>query len=161
MYFHINWFVWHSSWLMWLFLNLHFCNKFQGWFFFQLFSWFQLFFCEREIQKITGHSQNRSKMTFLKEGVDGFSYFHWFSIILFSIQNHPWSSVRLMFVCQHDLTFQSIDWASLMKVIPVYWLSIPDEGYSSLLTEHPWWRLFQSIDWASLMEVILQTLCAH
>jgi hypothetical protein len=29
-------------------------------------NWFQLFFCEKEIPKIAGHSQNRSKMTFLK-----------------------------------------------------------------------------------------------
>jgi len=29
--------------------------------------------------------------TFLKGDVDGLSYFHWFSVILFSIQNHPWS----------------------------------------------------------------------
>jgi len=26
-----------------------------------------------------------AKMTFLKGGVDGFSYFHWFSVIVFSI----------------------------------------------------------------------------
>jgi hypothetical protein len=38
---------------------------------------FQLFFCKKEIPKIAEHmySQNRSKMTFLKRGVDGFSYF--------------------------------------------------------------------------------------
>ena len=44
---------------------------------FQLFNWFQLFFCKKEIPKIAVHmySQNRSKMTFLKRGVDGFSYF--------------------------------------------------------------------------------------
>ena len=29
------------------------------------------------------------KITFLKGGVDDFSYFHWFSVILFFIHNHP------------------------------------------------------------------------
>ena len=46
----------------------------QGWFF-QLFNWFQLLFCEKEIPKIAENSQNRSKTTFLKAGVDDFSYF--------------------------------------------------------------------------------------
>jgi hypothetical protein len=36
-----------------------------------------------------------------------------------------------------------------MKVIPIFWLSVPDEGYSNLLTEGTWWRLFQSFDWVS------------
>ena len=56
--------------------------------FFQLFNWFYLFFCEKEIPKFPGHSRNRFKLTFLKGGIDGFSYFQWFSVILFSIQNH-------------------------------------------------------------------------
>ena len=30
-------------------------------------------------------------MEVLKEGLDGFSYFVWFSIISFSNQNHPWT----------------------------------------------------------------------
>jgi hypothetical protein len=29
------------------------------------FNWFQLFSCEKEILKIAGHGQNRSKMTFV------------------------------------------------------------------------------------------------
>jgi hypothetical protein len=33
-------------------------------FFSQLFNGFQLFFCEKEILKIAGHSQNRSKILF-------------------------------------------------------------------------------------------------
>jgi hypothetical protein len=37
-------------------------------------------------------------MTLLKGGVDGFSYFHWFSVILFSIQNHPWVMNEFFYV---------------------------------------------------------------
>jgi hypothetical protein len=37
---------------------------------------------------------------------------------------------------------------------PIFWLSVPDEGYFNLLTERTWWRLFQSFDWAYLMKVI-------
>ena len=82
-----------------LFVSL--CCNIQRWFF-QLFNWFQLFFCEKEILKIAGHSQNRSKMTFLKGGVDGFSYFHWFSVILFSIQNHPWILEVSLSICSYS-----------------------------------------------------------
>ena len=39
----------------------------------QLFNWFQIIFCENEILEIAGHSQNSSKMTLLKWGVDSFS----------------------------------------------------------------------------------------
>ena len=57
-------------------------------FFFHLFN-IQLFFCEKEISKIAGHSQNGSKMTFLRGGGDGFGYFSFiFSSFIF-IQNHP------------------------------------------------------------------------
>ena len=63
---------------------------------------FQLFFCEKEILKIAGHDQNRSNMTFLKGSVDGFSYFHWFSVILFSTQNHPWDK-------DNDISFERLD----------------------------------------------------
>ena len=41
-----------------------------------------------------------------------------------------------------------------MKVITVFWLSVSDEGYYSLLTECIWWRLLQSFDWVYLMKVI-------
>ena len=44
--------------------------------FFQLFNWFQQFSCEKEILKIAGHSQNMSKITFLKMSVDGISYLY-------------------------------------------------------------------------------------
>ena len=37
-------------------------------------------------REIAGHCQNKSKIDHFKGGVDGFSYF---SIILFSNQNHP------------------------------------------------------------------------
>jgi len=66
------------------------CNI-QGWFF-RLFNWFQLFYSENYFPKVAGHVQNRSKMTNLKGGVDGFSYFFILlvSVILFSNQDHPW-----------------------------------------------------------------------
>ena len=48
------------------------CNNDTGRIFFQLL---RLFFCEKEIPKIAGHSQNRSTMTFLKGGIDGLRYF--------------------------------------------------------------------------------------
>ena len=41
---------------------------------FQLFNWFQLFY-SIFFSKVAGHGQNRSKMTILKGGVDGSSYF--------------------------------------------------------------------------------------
>jgi hypothetical protein len=44
-----------------------------GWFFFQLFNWFQLFSSKNCLTKYAGHGQNRSKMTILKGVVDGFS----------------------------------------------------------------------------------------
>jgi hypothetical protein len=47
----------------------------------------QLFSSEEKIPQVAGHGQNRSKIDFLKEGVDGFSYFHLFSVILFPNQN--------------------------------------------------------------------------
>jgi hypothetical protein len=53
----------------------------------QLFNWFQLFSSENCFPKIAGHSQNRSKMTILKGGVDVFSYFSFVSVILFSNQS--------------------------------------------------------------------------
>ena len=62
---------------------------------------------EEKIPKLTGHGQNRSKIDFLKEDVYGFSYFHWFSVILFPDQNHPWICLILFFSTildlQHDL----------------------------------------------------------
>ena len=49
------------------------------------FSYFPL----KNIPKVTEDSQNSSKTDHLKGIVDGFSYFHWFSVILFSNHNHP------------------------------------------------------------------------
>jgi hypothetical protein len=48
--------------------------------FFKLFNWFQLFFSDFFFWKL-------QDMDLLKRGVDGLSYF---SVILFSSQNHPW-----------------------------------------------------------------------
>jgi hypothetical protein len=42
---------------------------------FQLFDWFQLFSSKTKILKVAGYSRNRSKMTFLKGGVE------WFQLI--------------------------------------------------------------------------------
>jgi hypothetical protein len=69
--------------------------------------------------------------------------------------------ITFCFIC---ISNPSDFWVYLMKVIPVFWLlSVPDEGYSSLLTfECTWWRLFQSSDfWVYLMKVIPETRRAH
>ena len=42
---------------------------------FQFFNWFQLFSSKTKILKVAGYSRNRSKMTFLKGGVE------WFQLI--------------------------------------------------------------------------------
>jgi hypothetical protein len=55
-------------------------------FFFTDFNYFPL---KIVFPRVTGHGQNRSKMTILEEGVDGFSYFSLISVILFSNQDHP------------------------------------------------------------------------
>jgi len=55
----------------------------------QLFNRFQLFSSENCFPKVAGHSQNRSKMTILKGGVYGFSFFSLISVILFTNQDHP------------------------------------------------------------------------
>ena len=44
-------------------------------FFSQEFNWFHLFSSENCFLKVAGHGQNRSKMTILTGGVDGFCYF--------------------------------------------------------------------------------------
>jgi hypothetical protein len=69
--------------------------------FFQLFSWFQHFPFKQKFWKL----QDTVKMTFLKGGVDDFSYFHWFSFILYSNQNHPWlcSAIDIFLI---DMKFQ-------------------------------------------------------
>ena len=54
---------------------------------FQLFNWLLLFSSENCFPKVALHGQNRSKMTILKGGVDGFSYFSLISVILFSNQD--------------------------------------------------------------------------
>jgi hypothetical protein len=47
----------------------------------------QLFPSEIFFLKVAGHDLNRSNMEGLKGGVDGFSYFKWFSVISFSNQS--------------------------------------------------------------------------
>ena len=37
----------------------------------------------------------KKKWTILKGGIDGFIYFHWFSVISFSNQDHPCSSSKV------------------------------------------------------------------
>ena len=49
---------------------------------FQLFNWFQLFSFWEKLPKVAGHSQNMLK-------IDHRAIFHWFSVVLFSYQNHP------------------------------------------------------------------------
>jgi hypothetical protein len=88
-----------------------------GMIFFQLFNWFQLFFCEKEILKTAGNSQNKSKMTFLKWGLDGFSYFLWFSVILFYFLSRivsedislvpSWPLYFLCFQADHKVSLKS------------------------------------------------------
>ena len=47
--------------------------------------------------------------TGLKGGVDGFSYFNWFSVISFSNQNHPCDILKLVFVFTADEDFDTSD----------------------------------------------------
>ena len=57
----------------------------------QLFNWYQQFSSEKEencFPKVARHRENRPKMTILKGGVDGLSYFSFISVILFSNQDH-------------------------------------------------------------------------
>ena len=46
-------------------------------------TWFQLFSSDKDIPNVAGHGQDS-----WKRSVDGFSYFRWFSVMLFSNQNH-------------------------------------------------------------------------
>jgi len=52
------------------------------------------------IQKLAGHGENRPKMTILKGGVDGFSYFSLISVILFSNQDHHWIIICLYYIVE-------------------------------------------------------------
>jgi hypothetical protein len=61
------------------------CNTlFQGWFFFSHLTDFSYFPLINIFWKLQDMVRTEIKRTFLK---DGFSYFHWFSVILFSSQN--------------------------------------------------------------------------
>ena len=50
--------------------------------------------------------------------------------------------------------FQSFDRKYLMRIVPIFWLKVPDEDCSNLLTESTWWGLFQSFDWKYLMRIV-------
>ena len=50
--------------------------------FFQLFNWFQVFSSDKDIPKRCKSEQLKKKL--LQGGVDDFSYFRWFSVILFN-----------------------------------------------------------------------------
>ena len=67
--------------------------------FFQLFYWFQIFSAENCFPKI----KNRSKMTILKEGVDGFSYSSLHSVILFSNQDNVWNMAYMIMIYSDPL----------------------------------------------------------
>jgi len=80
---------------------------YSGMIFFQLFNWFQLFFCERNSK-----SQNRSKMTFLKGGVDGFSYFQLFYFLSrinpgYCYANHTIRCLQSLKTCQNTNSIPS------------------------------------------------------
>ena len=74
------------------------------------FRLFQLFSSENSLLKIAGHCQNRSKVTILNGGVDGFSYFSLISVILFSNQDHPqfqaWSGKNQRVLIRHAVMCQ-------------------------------------------------------
>jgi len=53
--------------------------------------------------KVTAHCQNRSKITILKVGVDGVSYFSLISVILFSNKHHP--CVVQMYMVTRETTY--------------------------------------------------------
>ena len=127
--------------------------------FFQLFNWIQLLFCEKN-PKITRQLEQVKNDSFLKGGVDDFSYFHWFWVVLFSIQNH---SLLLKWVClmMFNTTFNNIwaiSWRSAFFVgetratrenhrsVTSQWQSLSHNVVSSsprherdLNSQHQWW----------------------
>ena len=89
--------------LIFFFINQWYRCINQEWFL-QIFNWFQLFSSEYCFAEVTGHCEIWYQMTLLKEGVDGFSYFHWFQ--LFYIQTriipdlwyHIWNVYRVKII---------------------------------------------------------------
>jgi hypothetical protein len=67
------------------------------------FNWFQLFSCEKEILKIAGHGQNRSKMTFCLRGC---IWFQLFSLIFNYFIFYSESSLFKAVVMQINLIYQ-------------------------------------------------------
>jgi hypothetical protein len=56
--------------------------------------------------KVVGYNQNGSKMTFLKGVVDGLSYIHRFSVILYSNQNRTLFLKWSLFSCLQEVANQ-------------------------------------------------------
>jgi hypothetical protein len=68
---------------------------YRGWRWFQPFSYFhtiQLFSYNFVFPKVARHGQNRLKIDLFIGGEDGFSHFHWFSVI-FNISVISWRSM--------------------------------------------------------------------
>jgi hypothetical protein len=85
---------------------------------------FNYFPLERNCQKSAGHSRNRSKIDNLKGSVYGLSYFSWFSVILFSKQNHPcdinaFISLIWVWFMVFNATFNNISVISRWSVLVV------------------------------------------
>jgi hypothetical protein len=85
---------------------------------------FNYFPLERNCQKSAGHSRNRSKIDNLKGSVYGLSYFSWFSVILFSKQNHPcdinaFISLIWVWFMVFNATFNNISVISWRSVLVV------------------------------------------
>jgi hypothetical protein len=85
-----------------IYLPLSFADL-KGWFFFQLFNWFQLFVLWTKNPKVAGHSQNLSNLTFLKRGVDGFSVI--FHIIPSDLYKHCVIYLADNFIIDQIFTF--------------------------------------------------------
>ena len=85
----------------------HYCGDIkQGWFFSYLTD-FSYFSVKKKFRNLQNTVRTGQKMTFLKEGVDGFCYFPSFTVILFSIQNHTWLNNGVIFenITRHFILF--------------------------------------------------------
>jgi hypothetical protein len=77
----------YDNW--WVVIIISFIPSFHRNNFCQLFNWFQLFSYENKFQKLQDMIKTGKKKRPFKGVVDGFSYFHWFSVLSFLNQNHP------------------------------------------------------------------------
>ena len=84
--------------------------------------------------KITRQLEQVKNDSFLKGGVDDFSYFHWFSVVLFSIQNH---SLLLKWVClmMFNTTFNNISAISWRSVLLMEETRVPRENHWSVTSQ--------------------------